>query len=37
MARVFVFANDPFRRVSSYRDAVSAARVHNRGLWDACW
>lgn len=37
MAKVYVYSNDPFRRVRSYRDAQAAARNHDRGLWSSCW
>jgi endonuclease YncB( thermonuclease family) len=36
-AQVFVVAGDPFRRVSSYRDALASARANDRGLWRSCW
>lgn len=37
MARLYIYDSNPFRRVSTYRDAQAAARNHNRGLWDTCW
>lgn len=35
-ARVYVYAHNPFQRVSSYRRAQRDARNHGRGLWSAC-
>lgn len=37
MARVYVYNNDPFRRVRTYRAAQYDARTHDRGLWATCW
>ena len=37
MARVYVYNNDPFKRVGAYRTAQYNARTANRGLWDTCW
>jgi endonuclease YncB( thermonuclease family) len=35
-ARVYVYRNDPFRRVGSYRDAQRFARNHHKGVWRIC-
>lgn len=35
-ARVYVYANDPFKRVAGYRKAQRAAKAHNRGIWGLC-
>ena len=35
-ATVYVYNHNPFRRVSSYRDAQYAARTHHRGIWSLC-
>ena len=35
-ARVYVYDNKPFNRVTSYRTAQRAAAVANRGLWGRC-
>jgi len=37
MARVYVYNNDPFKRVGIYRTARDNARAANRGLWATCW
>lgn len=37
MARVYVYNNDPFKRVGAYRTAQYNARTGNRGLWATCW
>ena len=35
-ARVYVYNNNPFHRVASYRKAQRSAREHDRGLWSHC-
>lgn len=35
-ARVYVYANDPFKRVGTYRIAQRSARAHDRGIWGLC-
>jgi endonuclease YncB( thermonuclease family) len=35
-AEVFVFDDDPFRRVGGYRRAARRARADGRGVWGAC-
>jgi len=35
-ARVYVYDNKPFNRVTSYRTAQRAADVANRGVWNRC-
>lgn len=35
-ARVYVFDNNPFRRLGSYRRAQRAARSGDRGVWRIC-
>lgn len=35
-ARVYVYNNKPFNRVTSYRSAQRAAFSANRGIWDLC-
>lgn len=35
-ARVYVYNNNPFKRVGSYRDAQRYARNHDLGLWGSC-
>lgn len=35
-ASVYVYNNNPFKRVTSYRDAQRAARATPRGMWKAC-
>lgn len=35
-ARVYVYGNNPFRRVSTYRRAQRAADSHDRGIWRLC-
>lgn len=37
LARVYVYDNDPFKRVDAYRTAQYNARTANRGLWATCW
>lgn len=36
MARVYVYADNPFRRTSAYRRAQSAAAHADRGVWGRC-
>jgi endonuclease YncB( thermonuclease family) len=35
-ARVYVYADNPFNRVTSYRKAQTSARDASRGLWGLC-
>jgi len=35
-ARVYVYNNDPFKRVGSYRNAQRSAKAHGRGIWNLC-
>lgn len=35
-AGVYVYDNNPFKRVASYREAQYAARSHDRGIWSIC-
>jgi endonuclease YncB( thermonuclease family) len=35
-AKVYVYANKPFKRVGSYRSAQSSAQQGDRGLWRYC-
>ena len=35
-ARVYVYANDPFKRVAGYRKAQRSAKAHDRGIWGLC-
>jgi endonuclease YncB( thermonuclease family) len=35
-ARVYVYANTPFKRVVDYRRAQRAARSGPRGIWRIC-
>jgi endonuclease YncB( thermonuclease family) len=35
-ARVYVYADDPFKRVGTYRTAQRSARAHDRGIWGLC-
>ena len=35
-AKVFVFRNKPFQRVSRYRAAQGRARGKSRGVWGRC-
>ena len=35
-ARVYVYANDPFKRVAGYRKAQRSAKAHHRGIWGVC-
>lgn len=35
-ARVYVYNNDPFKRVSSYRKAQRRATANDRGIWGVC-
>lgn len=37
MARVYVYDDTPFRRVTDYRKAQNSAKSNNRGLWRTCW
>jgi len=37
LARVYVYNNDPFKRVGAYRTAQYNARTADRGLWATCW
>ncbi len=37
VARVYVYDNTPFKRVTSYRKALRAAKADDRGLWRQCW
>jgi endonuclease YncB( thermonuclease family) len=36
-AKVYVYNNDPFKRVKSYRNAQASAKANNRGSWRTCW
>lgn len=35
-ARVYVYDNNPFERVTKYRDAQAAAKAAPRGIWKIC-
>ncbi|CAN5230887.1 MAG: thermonuclease family protein [Nocardioides sp.] len=35
-ARVFVYANNPFNRVETYRTSLKKAKSANKGMWKAC-
>lgn len=35
-ARLFVFDDNPFKRVKSYREALSKAKKRDRGIWGLC-
>jgi endonuclease YncB( thermonuclease family) len=35
-ARVYVYNNNPFHRVTSYRRALRSAKNHHRGIWGQC-
>ena len=35
-ARLYVYKDDPFKRVSSYRKAQRSADAHDRGIWNLC-
>lgn len=35
-ARLFVWNDDPFMRVASYRKARQSAEAHDRGIWGLC-
>jgi endonuclease YncB( thermonuclease family) len=35
-ATVYVYANNPFKRVASYRKAQRSARANDRGIWRTC-
>jgi endonuclease YncB( thermonuclease family) len=35
-ARLFVWHDDPFQRVASYRSALRHAKAENRGVWGLC-
>jgi endonuclease YncB( thermonuclease family) len=35
-ARVYVYNNNPFKRVGSYRDAQRYAKNHDLGIWGSC-
>lgn len=35
-ATVYVYNNEPFKRVSAYRKAQRSAKAHNRGIWGLC-
>ena len=35
-ATVYVYANNPFQRVQSYRGAQASAKKNGLGIWDAC-
>ena len=36
-AKVYVYNNNPFKRVRSYRNAQTNAKANNRGSWRTCW
>ena len=36
-AKVYVYDNDPFKRVTGYRSAQAAAKAADRNLWRRCW
>lgn len=35
-ARIYVYRNDPFKRVRSYRRALRQAKAADRGIWGSC-
>ena len=35
-ARVYVYDNNPFKRVAGYRDARDNAKKDKRGIWESC-
>jgi endonuclease YncB( thermonuclease family) len=35
-ARVYVYNNNPFKRVRGYRKAQRAAEAAGRGIWSLC-
>lgn len=36
-SKVYVYADDPFKRTSGYRSAQADAKAANRNLWKRCW
>jgi endonuclease YncB( thermonuclease family) len=36
LARVYVYAHNPFNRVDGYRTAQRSAKAHDRGIWGRC-